>query len=285
VNGITIGSGQNRKESEDMFTPGLGVSLHMVSGELSQTTLEAIDGSRIATMEIAARVFGDNKLRSERASLQETMRRGEIRPMTVHARSYDISSLDERTYRNAITETLSSVDLAVEFDAPMIVVHASGEPIAPEERPERLEQTRRALAEIGVRCLKEGKRVAIELLPRTCLANTVEEILELVDALGDKTFGVCLDTNHLMDRYRSLADDVRRLGNRLITLHLSDYDGVDEKHDLPGKGVIDWESFMESLRDINYSGPFNYECTLEGETPQERIETLQENFRWLTGMA
>jgi hypothetical protein len=42
-----------------------------------------------------------------------------------------------------------------------------------------------------------------------------------------------------MDRYRDLAHTVRQLGDSLSTLHLSDYDGIDEKHELPGKGVLD----------------------------------------------
>ena len=82
-------------------------------------------------------------------------------------------------------------------------------------------------------------------------------------------------------RYRDLAEHVRRLGDRLIALHLSDYDGVEQKHELPGKGVIDWESFMQALRDVDYAGPFNYECKLEGDTPQERVRSLEKNFKWL----
>jgi sugar phosphate isomerase/epimerase len=126
--------------------------------------------------------------------------------------------------------------------------------------------------------------VAIELLPRTCLGNTVEELGELIRRLGDETFGVCLDVNHLMDRYGELPDEIRKLGPRLITTHLSDYDGVDEKHWLPGRGVIDWKAVKEALGEIGYKGPFNYECHLPGDTPGERIQAVEENFRWLGGV-
>ena len=85
-----------------------------------------------------------------------------------------------------------------------------------------------------------------------------------------------------MDRPQDLARAVRQLGDRLITLHLSDYDGIDEKHELPGQGVLDWKSFMQALRDINYGGPFNYECKIEGETVAARIQTLEDNFAWLS---
>lgn len=118
--------------------------------------------------------------------------------------------------------------------------------------------------------------------PRTCLGNSIDELLKLIDGLDPDVAGICLDTNHLMDRYQDLAHTVRQLGERLFTLHLSDYDGIDEKHDLPGKGVLDWESFMQALRDINYTGPFNYECKIKGETIAERLRSLEENFEWLS---
>ena len=90
--------------------------------------------------------------------------------------------------------------------------------------------------------------------------------------------------NHLMDGFSTLPNAVRTLGGRLTTLHLSDYDGVDEKHWLPGRGVIGWPSFIAALRDIGYTGPFNYECQTEGETAGEKIRVLEENFDWLSAL-
>jgi sugar phosphate isomerase/epimerase len=87
-----------------------------------------------------------------------------------------------------------------------------------------------------------------------------------------------------MDRYRDLPQIVRALGDRLVTLHLSDYDGVDEKHELPGRGVVDWKEFMQALRDIDYSGPFNYESKADGNNPAERVASFEENFKWLRSL-
>lgn len=267
-----------------MFKPTLGVSLHTISNEVNQALLDAVDESRIATIEIYPSLFDKDKCGEKRALLKETLCRSQIRAMTIHALFggvYDLSILDETAYGNAMAHLDASLGLAVDFDAPMIVVHASAEPIEPAQRGRRMEQSRRALTEIGARCELANKRIAIELLPRTCLGNTVEELLEIMDGLDETTFGVCLDTNHLMNRFQILADCVRTLGGRLFALHLSDYDGVDEKHQMPGKGVIDWKSFMAALREINYAGPFNYECQLVGETPKERVESVEKNFDWL----
>jgi len=269
-----------------IFQPELGVSLHTVSDELTDQALAAVGSSRIATLEISpALLEGDQQPRKR--PLMAMLQRSGIRPASVHAKfgaPFDVSSPDEETRRTGIAAAGSAVELAAELGAAIVVCHASAEPIAPPDRAEHLRRAQDALAEIAPRCRRAGVRIAVELLPRTCIGNTVEELGELLAPLDEQTFGVCLDTNHLMGRHAQLADKVRRLGQRLITLHLSDYDGVDEKHQLPGTGVLDWPSFVAALGEIGYAGPFNYECTLPGPTPAERVTALEESFAWLSGL-
>ena len=270
-----------------MFQPKLGVSLGTLSQTLTDEVLQAVAESQIATLEIGAALFDDAANRAQMPALKAMLQQHAVRPMTIHARfgnAYDVSSLDEAIIPQALASAKAAIDLAQELGAPMIVMHASAEPITPAERQQRLRRAQTSFTQIGAWCRAAHKRVAIELLPRTCLGNTVEELLALLDGLDGDTFGVCLDTNHLMDRFRALPEDVRTLGDRLITLHLSDYDGIDEKHELPGTGVLDWRGFMQALRDIDYDGPFNYECKPAGETAAARIQTLEENFKWLSSL-
>jgi sugar phosphate isomerase/epimerase len=206
---------------------------------------------------------------------------------TIHAQfglAYDLSALDEETQRDARAVVRAAIDLAVALDAQAIVIHASAEPIAPPERGQRLAQARATLDDIAAWCAAAGRRAAIELLPRTCLGNTVPELLALLAGLDSAVLGVCLDTNHLMDRPQDLAETVCALDDRLIALHMSDYDGIDEQHGMPGTGVLDWASFLQALREVDYAGPFNYECGIPGDTPQERIAALEENYRWLSAL-
>jgi sugar phosphate isomerase/epimerase len=269
-----------------MTGPQLGVSLHDISPEPDDTILKAIEGSAIATLEVMDRLLhnGPPDLRHRLAMFVQHSR---VRVATIHAlfgQSYDISSLDADIRRQGLAGAHAAVDTALELRAPMIVVHASSEPILPGERDERRARAVAALREVGERCAAEGVRVAIELLPRTCLGNTVEELLALLDELPEEVFGVCLDTNHLMDRAPQLALVVGALGDRLLTLHMSDYDGIDEQHWLPGKGVLDWAAFMHALHESGYAGPYNYEAHIDAETPQGRIEALEHNWCWLTAL-
>ena len=88
-----------------MFRPQLGVSLHTLSSELTAGELKAIGRSRIATIEVMARLFDDAARRDRIPVLTEMLDQSRIRPMTVHAlfgSAYDISVLNERAHRQAL---------------------------------------------------------------------------------------------------------------------------------------------------------------------------------------
>jgi len=66
-----------------------------------------------------------------------------------------------------------------------------------------------------------------------------------------------------------------------LTLHVSDYDGIEEKHWLPGLGVIDWLEFLNALREAGYQGAFIYEARFDASNMEEAISTIEENYRML----
>jgi len=45
----------------------------------------------------------------------------------------------------------------------------------------------------------------------------------------------------------------------IITTHLSDYDGEDEKHWMPGAGVVPWKQVYDTLTAAGYEGPWLFE--------------------------
>ena len=59
-----------------------------------------------------------------------------------------------------------------------------------------------------------------------------------------------------------------------MSLHISDYDYVDERHDLPGNGVNDWQKLLPMLRDGGYKGPALYE--IRHKVSAERTISLEE---------
>jgi len=270
-----------------MYKPALGVSLKIILNEVSKESCETLFSSRISTCEISPDLFVNDISGNKKEIVKQALNSNNVRVPTIHARfgqQYDFSSLDNDVFQGAIAEVVNAIDLAVELDAPIIVVHLSSEPVLQEERSLRVEQVKKALSQLEAYCKKNSKKMALELLPRSCIGNTVDELLYILDGLSDEVFGVCLDVNHLMDRYEDVAPSVLKLNKKLMTLHLSDYDGIDEKHWVPGRGIIDWPAFMAALRKIDYTGPFNYESKFEEDTLTKRIKSLEDNFDWLISL-
>lgn len=114
----------------------------------------------------------------------------------------------------------------------------------------------------------EGAVIAVEDLPRTCLGRNSEEILELISV--HPALRVCFDTNHLLEE--DIPTFVRNVGKKIITLHVSDYDFINERHWLPGEGDICWPEVLDALCKVDYAGPWLYEV---GYKPPQTIERRQ----------
>ncbi len=141
------------------------------------------------------------------------------------------------------------------------VIHPSGEPIADNERSERMKCAGESLAMLSDIAKKYGGIIAVEDLPRTCLGRNSAEIKELISLNDD--LRVCFDTNHLLKEDN--CDFVYAVGDKIITTHISDYDFVDEKHWLPGEGKINWNELYKALLDVGYNGPWLYELRFNAD--------------------
>jgi sugar phosphate isomerase/epimerase len=179
--------------------------------------------------------------------------------------SWDVSALDPQRRETALGRLRGLLDWIGAEGIGMAVLHASFEPIPPQEREARLETAAQSIRELGGYARTRGATLAAENLPRTCLGNTGEEILRLTD--NGRNAGVCFDVNHLtLESHAAFLDQT---APHLITTHLSDYDGLDEKHWLPGEGVLAWRELVSQFEAAGYRGRWLFELA-EDETPALR---------------
>ena len=157
------------------------------------------------------------------------------------------------------------VNKATSIGIDKLVIHPSAEPISPDEREEKLEIASDFFNELAEFAHTKGAVLALEDLPRTCLGNCSDELARLLSA-NDK-LRVCYDTNHLLAE--NATDFIERLGSKIITVHVSDYDFVNERHWLPGEGDNDWDAIYSALCRVGYTGPWLYEI---GLLPPKTIE-------------
>ena len=140
-----------------------------------------------------------------------------------------------------------------------IVIHSGGEPLREEERAERVERAGEKLPLLADVAEKYGADICIEVLPRTCLGRDSDEILAML--AYDDRLRVCLDTNHIFRE--SEVDFIHKIGKKIATTHISDRDDINERHWLPGEGLVDWVAVMDALDEIGYEGDWIYECGLK----------------------
>ena len=172
----------------------------------------------------------------------------------------DLSSTDEALRKSTVSYYCELIKKGSYIGIDKFVVHPSAEPIPEEkeERNQRISCCMQSLNELAEFAATLNATIAVEDLPRSCLGNTAEEMLTLISA-NDK-LRVCFDTNHLLKGDN--ADFIRKIKNKIITLHVSDYDNVNERHWLPGEGVINWEDVLNALKEIDYNGVWMYEISL-----------------------
>lgn len=182
----------------------------------------------------------------------------------------NIASPDRELRGKSVNFLADLIRAGGEIGVPTFVIHPSGEPIPPELRREQMKCSQDSLSKLAPVAASVGATLAVEDLPRTCLGNCSQDILELLTA--DPRLRVCFDTNHLLGE--TIADFVRRVGKYIVTVHVSDYDFIDEKHWMPGEGKIDWVELMDLLDEIDYRGVFLYELGLCGARAPERIRPL-----------
>ena len=220
----------------------------------------------------------------------ETVRESGLEPWSFHlpfSRKLDISSFDKELRAVTIVTNRTLIEAAARAGAKVIVLHPSSEPIADEDRPERLRLSREAIIELAEVAKANGVRLAVENLPRTCLTRTSDEMIALVKDTGA---GVIFDTNHnLIEDNCDYINNVADEGLELLSVHISDYyrdeNGVlDERHTLPGTGINKWNDIVDTLVARGYEGPLMYEVPANAKnraaddpiTPEELVANMRD---------
>ena len=191
----------------------------------------------------------------------------------------DVSSTDETVRAYSISMLSDMIKKAADIGIKLFVIHPSGEPIEDSVREARMSAAKKSLAELSALASSLGATLCVENLPRTCLGRDSSEILELLSA--DSSLRVCFDTNHLLEE--EISDFIGAVGDKIATVHVSDYDKLNERHWLSGEGVIDWQRLYSELLSVGYSGAWLYELNLEA--PPSIIRPRDLEFSDLTANA
>ena len=113
----------------------------------------------------------------------------------------------------------------------------------------------------GVKSMLELVKVAEELGVIIAIENTrrSDNVPYLLSEIQSNYLGFCFDSSH---HFLSDKQDFKLLenfGERLVTTHLSDNDGQDDRHWLPEHGIIDWAMIAKRIP-ASYQGCLTLEA-------------------------
>lgn len=210
------------------------------------------------------------------------------------------AAMTEAKRQENIIKIKKFIGLTESAGAKTYVIHASFEPIADADRQIMLDSTIKSLAELNTYTAEKGISLALENLPRTCIANSIEEVKIITNAIPD--LKLCFDTNHfttphpnyILRPLQRVSSSMRNKANpavetpgeyakqfadKIITVHVSDYDQVDECHWMPGQGLIDFQSIHNAITNAGFRAPITfepYEICRGVKTTGERLITSYE---------
>lgn len=118
-------------------------------------------------------------------------------------------------------------------------------------------------------------------------ADSIEQLLSILERVNSERFGITLDTGHLnIVKTSSQRDFILKAKDKLRAIHINDNEGKGDQHLIPfGKGNVDFAQVVETLKEIGYNGIFNYEITGEVSCPLEirdfKLKYIIEGYNYL----
>lgn len=123
-----------------------------------------------------------------------------------------------------------------------------------------------------------GLQIALELEPfPLSLLNNVDRMVEFIDEVDHPALRANIDVSHLL-----LADvapeELRKLKNKAIHVHISDCDGKVHGDLPPGRGVMNFEPYLREIKDLAIDGVISIELEYSPE-PDKIEEWVTEAYR------
>ena len=235
------------------------------SFELNEETFIALKNAGIEAIEISYRPEDIDSLNYQ--EVKELSQKYGVELWSYHLPFWwigayiDASSHDKSVRDFSLKLWQNYVKKGAEIGIKRFVVHPSSEPKSQDinERNQEIEYSKQTLSALAKYAKQFGAIICVEDLPRTCLGRDSKELLNIVSA--HPNLKICFDTNHLLTE--DLLEFVDNACHKIETLHVSDYDFIDERHWLPGEGKIDWQKLYNKLISEGYNGAWLYEIGIK----------------------
>ncbi|MEM4684632.1 MAG: sugar phosphate isomerase/epimerase family protein [Sulfolobales archaeon] len=81
-----------------------------------------------------------------------------------------------------------------------------------------------------------------------------KDLVDLISYVGEDNLKICLDTGHSIINGFQPHEYYKLLHPNVVLIHAHDNDGSKDLHLPPYMGCIDWDAFLNTLRELKYNG-------------------------------
>lgn len=232
--------------NEDVFSCGLFKCV-----EYCKSILETPDAFELIEDEVEKLIELSKKYNVEVRSFHIPFGVNDLYP-------FEPASLDENARERTFEYTKRLIEIVSKAGIRYVVIHGSLR-VLPEDRQARLDAFVGYVQKLCDFCKEYNIKVAVETLKPRCIGNGLKEHLYIMEHANRDNIGICFDSNHLLEE-----DNIAFLegaGQYVLTTHFSDFDGIDERHWYPGRGINDWKKITEILKEKGYNGPAMFEVS------------------------
>lgn len=196
----------------------------------------------------------------QRKKLKQLAESYGLRVVGMH-RTYPVSpdltliSPNKSVRRKAVNHLKEIIKLASDIDTNYVLIAGRySEPGIPKMK--FWEWAKEGVTEAGKIARDLGINLVIEPLNRylTTFINRVEEALLFMENLGLENVRVMADTFHMNIEETNFIDPLKRAGENLVHMHITDSNGQ-----APGRGHINFEEIVTCLKNIGYQGYLSFE--------------------------
>lgn len=192
----------------------------------------------------------------------------------------DLSGSDDCDRTHALETVKKQAGIASYLGAQILIVHPGGKNVPMSEREIRIGYFLEALNQLIPVCQRLGLKIAVENMGPDYLGDKIEEIDRILNNYENDLVGICLDTSHA-HLTGDLFNYLDYLGERIITFHISDNNGLHDDHLPPGRGQIDWPKFLKGVEKIGYKGPLVMEILdKESDNLYKSIKKAKETLEY-----
>ena len=172
------------------------------------------------------------------------------------------------------------VDLVYEYNADNLLL-VLGEYIWQQEVIPPAEQWSTAVEHcrtLGIYAEELGVQIALELEPfKLSLLNNIENMAKFIDEVNHPAVKANIDVSHVLLAGDS-PEDILKLRDRAIHVHISDCDGKVHGDLPPGRGVCNFIPYLKAIKELDFDGTISIELEYSPE-PDKIVEWVEEAYR------